>query len=123
VPAGDWRVNLTTSASSSPLQRELDLAPGTVNTLIVLEGSGGQAADLTRVVDATGVDASSDGPLGLTDATPLGGVATGGGGMADGSASSSGGNGLGAPIMLGAGLALVVALAFGGRKALRSPTR
>jgi hypothetical protein len=122
VPAGDWRVNLTTSASSSQLQRELDLAPGTVNTLIVLEGTGGQAADLTRVVDATGVDASSDGPLGLTDATPLGGVATGGGGMADGSASG-GSNGLGAPIMLGTGLALLVALGFGGRKALRSPTR
>jgi hypothetical protein len=119
VPAGEWKVDLTSSAAgSSAVERQLDLDPGTVNTLIVLEGSGGQAADLTRVVDATGVDASSDGPLGLTDAVPLGGVGTGGGGMADGGASSGGANGLGAPVMLGAGLALLVALAFGGRRAV-----
>jgi hypothetical protein len=122
VPAGDWRVDLTTSAAgSSAVERQLDLDPGTVNTLIVLEGSGGQPADLTRVVDATGVDASSSGPLGLTDAMPLGGVGTGGGGTAGGagSAGSTGsGNGLGAPVMLGAGLAALVALGFGSRRAI-----
>ena len=125
VPAGNWKVDLSSSATSADVQRQLDLDPGTVNTLIVLEGSGGQPADLTRVVDATGVDASSDGPLGLTDALPLGGVATGGGGTADGAGSTGGGNGLGAPVMLGAGLALLVALGFGGRKALsvRPPQR
>lgn len=124
VPAGSWKVDLTSSAASADVQRELDLDPGTVNTLIVLEGSGGQPADLTRVVDATGVDASGEGPLGLTDAVPLGGVDTGGGGTA-GSAAGTDGNGLGAPVMLGAGLALLVALGFGGRKALavRSPKR
>lgn len=121
VPAGSWKVDLSTSAGSS-VERQLALDPGTVNTLIVLEGSGGQAADLTRVVDATGVDASSEGPLGLTDAVPLGGVATGGGGTA---AGADGSNGLGVPVVLGAGLALLVALGFGGRKVLagRSPAR
>jgi hypothetical protein len=122
VPAGNWKVDLTSSAVPADVQRELDLDAGTVNTLIVLEGSGGQGADLTRVVDATGVDASGEGPLGLTDAVPLGGVATGGGGTAG---ADSGGNGLAAPVMLGAGLALLVALGFGSRKALavRSPKR
>jgi hypothetical protein len=119
VPSGSWKVDLTTSAGSSE-QRQLALDPGTVNTLIVLEGSGGQPADLTRVVDATGVDASSDGPLGLTDAVPLGGVATGGGGTADG---AGGCNGLATPVVLGAGLALLVALGFGGRKALAGRTQ
>jgi hypothetical protein len=122
VPAGDWKVQLSSTGGSSALTRKLDLQPGTVNTLVVLEGSGGNATELTRVVDATGVDVSSNGPLGLTSATPLGGVATGGGGTAAGS-GSDGGNGLGAPVMLGAGLALLVALGFGGRKALRQPTR
>lgn len=116
VPAGNWRVDLTTGTAAS-VQRQLDLEPGTVNTLIVLEGSSGQPADLTRVVDATGVDASSEGPLGLTDAVPLGGVATGGGGAAAGS-DGPGDGGLGAPVMLVAGLALLVALGFGSRKAL-----
>jgi hypothetical protein len=87
----------------------------------VLEGSGGNATELTRVVDATGVDVSSSGPLGLTSATPLGGVGTGAGGTAPGAGSDGGG--VGAPVMLGAGLALLVALGFGGRKALRQPTR
>jgi hypothetical protein len=121
VPAGSWKVDLSTSAGSSG-ERQLALDPGTVNTLIVLEGSAGQGADLTRVVDATGVDASAEGPLGLTDAVPLGGVATGGGGTAG---DAGGSNGLGAPVVLGAGLALLVALGFGGRKALagRSPAR
>jgi hypothetical protein len=125
VPAGNWRVDLTTSAASGAVQRQIDLEAGTVSTLIVLEGSGGQPADITRVVDATGVDASSEGPLGLTDAVPLGGVATGGGGTAGGGAGSGGDGGLGAPVMLGAGLALLVALGFGGRKALagRPPAR
>jgi hypothetical protein len=123
VPAGNWRVNLTSSAASAQVQRELDLEPGTVNTLIVLEGSGGQPADLTRVVDATGVDASSEGPLGLTDAMPLGGVDTGGGGTADGAGNGNGGggNGLGTAVVLGAGLAVLVALGFGGRRAFRRP--
>jgi hypothetical protein len=121
VPAGSWRVDLSTSAGSSG-ERQLALDPGTVNTLIVLEGSAGQGADLTRVVDATGVDASAEGPLGLTDAVPLGGVATGGGGTAGGAGGS---NGLGTPVVLGVGLALLVALGFGGRKVLagRSPAR
>jgi hypothetical protein len=117
VPAGDWKVKLSTSGSTSELQRQLDLEAGTVNTLVVLEGSNGQPAELTRVVDATGVDASTEGPLGMTDALPLGGVATGAGGT---SQAADGGNGMGAPVLFGAGLALLVALGFGSRKAFRS---
>jgi hypothetical protein len=118
VPAGDWTVKLSTSGGSTELQRQLDLEPGTVNTLVVLEGSNGQPAELTRVVDATGVDASTEGPLGMTDALPLGGVDTGAGGT-----QAGGGNGMGAPVLLGAGLAVLVVLGFGSRKALRSPTQ
>jgi hypothetical protein len=120
VPAGEWKVKLSTSGGSSELQRQLDLEAGTVNTLVVLEGSNGQPAELTRVVDATGVDASTEGPLGMTDALPLGGVDTGAGGTAE---AASGGNGMGAPVLLGAGLALLVVLGFGSRKALCSPTQ
>ncbi|MGH9210511.1 MAG: DUF4397 domain-containing protein [Acidimicrobiales bacterium] len=82
VDAGAWTVRVSASGGSGEFLRQLDLAPGTVNTLVVLEGNG-SGPDLTRVVDATGIDISSDEPLGASAAMPLGGVATGGGGAAD----------------------------------------
>jgi len=81
VAAGQWTVQVTTSGAGD-FVRQLDLEAGTVNTLVVLEGTGG-GPELTRVVDATGVDVSSGGPLGASAAMPLGGVATGAGGAAD----------------------------------------
>jgi hypothetical protein len=92
VDAGSWTVQVTT-ADGTNLQRRLQLDAGTVNTLVVLENASG-VVYLTGVADATGVDTS--GGLGARPATPLGGVNTGGGGLADGVIGETGrGDGLG----------------------------
>lgn len=112
IDAGQWTVQVTGSGGLD-LERRLDLEAGTVNTLIVLENAAGEV-ELTRVVDATGTDVSADGPLGARQATPLGGVDTGGGGMADlvvGGSSDGGGSML--PVALGVGAA-ALAVALGG---------
>jgi hypothetical protein len=80
IAAGAYTVQVTTSDGTT-LRRRLPVDAGTVNTLVVLEGTG-SGPDLTRVVDATGVDVSNTGALGATQATPLGGVGTGGGATA-----------------------------------------
>lgn len=112
IDAGTWTVQVTT-ADGTTLKRRLELDAGTVNTLVVLENASG-VVDLTRVVDATGVDAS--GALGARQATPLGGVDTGGGGLAElvvgDPAGGSGGNGgLATPVLVAAGLGLALAAA------------
>jgi hypothetical protein len=120
VAAGQWNVRVTTS-SGADLLRQLDLEAGTINTLVVLEGTG-SGPDLTRVVDATGVDISSDGPLGATQALPLGGVGTGGGGTADqvvGADRAETGTSSGGTVSLvvvGLGVALVTAVVLGGSR-------
>ena len=54
LAAGAYTVQVTTSDGTT-LRRRLPVDAGTVNTLVVLEGTG-SGPDLTRVVDATGVD-------------------------------------------------------------------
>jgi Domain of unknown function (DUF4397) len=113
VPAGQWSVQVATSGAGD-FVRQLDLDAGTVNTLVVLEGTG-SGPELTRVVDATGMDISSDSPLGASAAMPLGGVATGAGGAADLVVEGSGDFGDGAAaidlqaVLLVAGLTLAAA--------------
>ena len=115
VDADQWTVRVTSASGAGEAVGRVELAPGTVNTLIVLEGTDGRPFQLTAVVDATGMDVSSDdqaGPLGATAALPLGGVATGGGGTAVGDAGGRPG-GLGTPVVAGIGLAAAAALAAG----------
>ncbi len=93
----------------------------------MLEGTGSEPFDVTRVVDGTGVDATGAARgegLGISTATPLGGVATGAGGTADpvGADAGSGGSGGVNPVAVAVGVGVLVALAYGGtqlRKAHR----
>jgi hypothetical protein len=107
IDAGTWTVQVTTGDGST-LQRRLQLDAGTVNTLVVLENAAG-VVNLTRVVDATGVDASSGGALGARQATPLGGVDTGGGGLAERVIGDAGDGGTSTGMLLAAGLGLALA--------------
>jgi Domain of unknown function (DUF4397) len=135
VTAGQWTVTATSSTGAT-VSRSLPLDAGTVNSLVVLEGTGGEPFDITRVVDGTGVDATGaargDG-LGQATAAPLGGVDTGGGGTAGApepgasgdagsAASSAGGDGGVNPVAVGVAVAVVAAVAFGGRQ-LRAARR
>lgn len=70
VPAGRWSVEVTDPASTTPDVRTVDLSPGTVNTLYVVDNRSG-GFDLLPVVDGTGVPAPQ---------TPTGGVEAGFGG-------------------------------------------
>jgi Domain of unknown function (DUF4397) len=88
VASGPWTVDVSTSTGTK-FQRKLSLDPGTVNTLVVLQNAAGKV-DLTRVVDATGTDVAGSGPLGIKQAAPLGGIDTGGGGLAKVVVGSSG---------------------------------
>lgn len=116
VPAGEWTVRVTTS-NGTQLMRELPLDAGTVNTLVVFEGNG-DGPELTSVLDAMGVDVSSDDPMGAKQAMPLGGVATGAGGAAGvvvdgvgaGSDASGGSRFPVGELLLGAGLGLGLAV-------------
>ena len=117
IPAGTRSVEVQ-AAGGARVQGQVDFEPGTVNSLVVVEGSGGQPFELTSVVDATGVDVSAGGPMGATRAAPVGGIATGGGGTAD--ATGDGGDGgLGAPVLAGLGLALAAIVAVGGTRLAR----
>lgn len=118
IPAGPRTVEVV-SASGARLVRELAFDPGTVNSLVVVEGSGGQPFELTTVVDATGVDMSADGAVGAGQAVPVGGIATGGGGTA-GKTVGSGDGGLGIPVLAGLAFALAAALVAGGGRFTRT---
>ena len=129
VASGQWTITATSSTGAS-VSRSLSLDPGTVNSLVVLEGTGSEPFDLTRVVDGTGVDATGAARgegLGISTAAPLGGVATGGGGtagLADAGSGSGSGSGSGGvnPVAVAVGVGVLVALAYGGtqlRKAHR----
>jgi hypothetical protein len=120
VGAGSYTVEVTATGAEGTVSRSLDLEAGTVSSLVVLEGTDGAAYDLTRVVDATGVDSSaSGGELGINAATPLGGVGPGGGGTA-GAGSSSDGGLLGAPLVTGLAVAAAAAVALGGTRLARA---
>ena len=113
IDAGEWTVNVSTSSGTN-LQRHLSLDAGTVNTLVVLENASGEI-ELTRVVDATGTDVSSDGPLTARQAAPLGGIDTGGGGLAELVVGDTGSEGGGSSLPLVAGIgAAVLAVALAG---------
>lgn len=77
VPAGSVDVELTAAVHGAPLVEKLDLEAGTVNSLVVLDGTAGHPLRLVKVVDATGMAAA-----GSTQALPTGGIQTGGGGTA-----------------------------------------
>jgi hypothetical protein len=117
IPAGPRSVEVQ-AAGGARAQRQLDFGPGTVNSLVVVEGSAGQPFEVTNVVDATGVDVSGEGSLGATRAAPVGGISTGGGGTADTTGDQDGG-GLGAPALAGLGLALGTVVAVGGTRFAR----
>ena len=72
VPAGTINVELSAATHQAPTVEQLDLAPGTVNSLVVLDGTAGHPLRLVKVVDATG----------SSQALPTGGIQTGGGGTA-----------------------------------------
>jgi hypothetical protein len=111
VESGQWTVTVTSDGGES-VTRLLTLDPGTVNSLVVLEGTNGEPFDITRVVDGTGVDASGApaGDLGQTQAAPLGGVATGAGGTAAVTDDDGGLN----PVAIGVLVGVAGAVAFGG---------
>jgi hypothetical protein len=121
IPAGPRTVEVV-SASGARVVRELAFDPGTVNSLVVVEGSGGQPFELTTVVDATGVDVSADAPLGAGQAAPVGGIATGGGGTA-GTTGGSGDGGLGVAAVAGLSLAFAAAVVTGGSRLVRTGGR
>jgi hypothetical protein len=77
VPAGSINVELSAAVSDPPTVEQLDLDAGTVNSLVVLDGTAGHPLRLVKVVDATGMGAA-----GSTQALPSGGIQTGGGGTA-----------------------------------------
>jgi len=81
IEAGEWTVEVS-AADGAQFERRLSLAAGSVNTLVVLENADGDV-ELTQVVDATGTDIAAEGPLGARQATPLGGIDTGAGALAD----------------------------------------
>lgn len=114
IDAGEWTVNVS-GANGTQLERRLALDAGTVNTLVVLENADGEV-ELTRVVDATGTDVAAEGPLGARQATPLGGVDTGAGALADrvvGTPPSADDDPTSQPLVLGLAAAALLALALG----------
>jgi hypothetical protein len=71
VPAGDWTLELGPSAGGAATRSTVDLAPGAVYSVIVLDAKSGGLQVVSRL-DARG-----------TPVTPAGSVATGFGGTAD----------------------------------------
>jgi hypothetical protein len=120
IPAGPRSIEVE-AVGGARVEGEVNFEAGTVNSLVVVEGRGGQPFALTSVVDATGVDVSATGPLGVTRAAPVGGIATGGGGTADG--PGDGGDGLGAPALAGIGLAVLAVAAAAGSRLTRIGAR
>ena len=73
VPVGPWGLNLVSPTTTS--QASISLAPGTVNTLFVLDNASG-GLTLMSVLDSSGAGESPDGP-----------IETGGGGLRDSGSS------------------------------------
>jgi hypothetical protein len=120
IPAGPRSIEVE-AVGGARVEGEVKFEAGTVNSLVVVEGSGGQPFALTSVVAAPGGDVSATGPLGVTRAAPVGGIATGGGGTADG--TGDGGGGLGAPALAGIGLAVLAVAAAAGARLTRIGAR
>ena len=108
VPAGSVQVQLSTAGGTGqPALEALTLDAGTVNSLVVLDGTAGHPLRLVKVVDATGTLGQSTG----APALPVGGIQTGGGGTAP-----SSGAGLGLPIVLVGLGAFTVVFALAARR-------
>ncbi len=116
VPGGEWRVRVDARKAPQPVEQAFAVRPGTVNTLVVLNGPG--AAQIVGVVDATGIAGTT--ATGLPTTGPVGGVQTGGGGTARTFVPDRGSDGQ-APALAGA-LAIVVAGAVALRRRVRLPS-
>ncbi len=99
VPAGDWTLS-TTAEGADATTTQVSLTGGGVYTLLVLEANQGLV--VSAVVDAEG-----------SGSTPVGGAATGGGGIADAA------TGLAPVGTAAAGLALLLLVAGPARRRLR----
>lgn len=101
VPQGRWNLRVETADGSDAMADAMadapvvDLAAGSVNTLLVVDAADG-GFDVVAVLDAAGIDAA---------AAPQGGVETGAGGTAAPESSRGGELALGGALTLG-GLAL-----------------
>ncbi len=76
VAAGTWTVEASGSGQT-PVRRELTVAPGTVNSIIVYDAPGSSGIAVESVVDAQGT-----GGVVAGQSLPIGGAATGAGGTA-----------------------------------------
>jgi Domain of unknown function (DUF4397) len=109
VPAGSIEVTAS-AAGVAPVVQRLDLGPGTVNSVVVLDKPDAGGLQVVALTDATGT-AGAAGARGM----PAGGVDTGGGATA---AERTGGT----PAAVVAGAAVVAALAAGSLGLLVSAT-
>jgi hypothetical protein len=108
VPAGALQVQLSAAGSGPGTPEALTLDAGTVNSLVVLDGTPDHPLRLVKVVDATGTLGQANG----APALPVGGVQTGGGGTA----SRPAGPGLGLPALIAGLAASTVAFALATRR-------
>ena len=97
---GDWRVQID-GTGTPPVEQNLAVLPGTVNTLLVVNGP--TSTRVMSVVDATGIAGTT--ASGLPTTGPVGGVQTGAGGTARAFTDPAAGNG--AVWILGVGAASV----------------
>jgi hypothetical protein len=109
VQQGRWTLQVTAADGSNAMASapQVDLAAGSVNSLLVTDAPGGGFA-ITAVVDAAGID---------TAMAPAGGVPTGAGGTATDVVGTPG-----AHPGLGLGLAAVLVVLVGGAAAARRKT-
>ncbi len=85
VPAGPARVEVAAAEpDAAPVVESLDVAAGTVSSLVVLDGVAGADLRIMSVDDATGVDVSATAAVAAAApaAVPQGGIAAGAGGLA-----------------------------------------
>lgn len=109
IGPGVWSVTLEpTSGDAEPATASVLVSPGTVNTLIVLDGSDGELT-VTNAVDAAGMAA-----------VPGGGVETGGGSTAT---SVTGGFGQATPLAVGLAALLVLTSATASKRLLGGRSR
>lgn len=112
VPQGRWTLQVTAADGSNAMASApvVDLAAGSVNSLLVTDAPGGGFA-ITPVVDAAGIN---------TAMAPAGGVQTGGGGTATHIINAPTSH---SPIGLGFGAAAVLIVAISGVAANRRRRR
>lgn len=109
IGPGVWSVTLEpTSGDAEPATASVLVSPGTVNTLIVLDGSDGELT-VTNAVDAASVATA-----------PGGGVETGGGSTAT---SVTGGFGQATPLAVGLAALLVLTSATASKRLLGGRSR